>query len=209
MKRAISGAIIGVMSWSGLSGNALAADCASRLDMNALRLAAMQQELMVAALSCHEIARYNQFVLSHQPELIDSDARLKSFFIARGGRAGEAAYHTFKTELANDSSLRSVREVETFCGEADRAFDAALQAPSLSSLLGDSSIGGDVPYAMCPTVQAARELAPAESLRSPLPARRGDNGSSWPDVSPPSRGASTPDDIVLPSPHREADDPSP
>src|SRR5579862_8593306 len=93
-----------------LSGTAWGG-CVSDADMAALKTAALQQELMVAAFSCHDVALYNRFVRSHQPELIDSDARLKAYFIQRdGGKRGEAAYHTYKTELANSSSLNSLRD---------------------------------------------------------------------------------------------------
>ncbi len=66
---------------------------------------------MVAAFTLsRRRSRYNNgFVLAHQPELIDSDdAPLKAYFVHRDARSGEAAYHAYKTELANTSSLRSV-----------------------------------------------------------------------------------------------------
>src|SRR6266481_627932 len=110
MKRAIGGVVAGLLALNGSVARAWGADCASPADLAALRTAALQQELMVAAFSCHDIARYNRFVLEHQPELIDSDARLKAFFVHRDARHGEAGYHTHKTELANDSSLRSIRD---------------------------------------------------------------------------------------------------
>ena len=54
-----------------MGGNALAAaassaGCASDEDMSALRAAAVQQRLMVAALSCHAFEHYNKFVLAYQ-----------------------------------------------------------------------------------------------------------------------------------------------
>src|SRR6185295_4067922 len=102
-----------------LVANALGATCVDADDVAALRTAAIQQELMVAALTCHDINRYNHFVLSRRAELIDSDARLKAFFIHRSGEAG---YHAYKTELANAASLRSIRRSEAFCSHADAVF---------------------------------------------------------------------------------------
>ena len=122
------------------------ADCVGRDDLSALRTAAMQQELMVAALTCHDIQRYNRFVVSHQGELIDSDNRLKAFFIQRGG---EARYHTFKTELANDASLRSIRETDSFCADARARFDVAERPISLAAFVSREPVSLGGPYRSC------------------------------------------------------------
>jgi hypothetical protein len=45
-----------------LAHPALAAGCASPADASALKTAVMQQELMVAALQCHEASAYTRFV---------------------------------------------------------------------------------------------------------------------------------------------------
>jgi hypothetical protein len=128
--------------------SAQSADCESSTYMEPLKVAAMQQELMVAALTCHDIARYNRFVSSRQPELFESDNRLKAYFVHRTG--GEAAYHTFKTELANDSSLRSIRDPGAFCGHADSMFDVADGSMSLSALVGAQSFALGVAFRDCP-----------------------------------------------------------
>ena len=62
-----------------LTGNAWAG-CISPADMAALKTAAMQQELMVASFSWHDIDLYYHLVWSLQPDLIHPDARLISFF---------------------------------------------------------------------------------------------------------------------------------
>ena len=88
---------------------ALAAGCASPGDASALKTAVMQQELMVAALQCHEADAYNRFVMTYRGELQSSDAALKAFFVRRGGEHGEAGYDTFKTKAANLSALEQAR----------------------------------------------------------------------------------------------------
>jgi len=65
---------------------ATASGCARPADMNALRTAAMQQRLMVAALSCGESQSYNQFVRSYQPELQASDKNLQAYFRRVNGK---------------------------------------------------------------------------------------------------------------------------
>ena len=93
---------------------ALAAGCASPNEAAALRTAVLQQELMVAALQCHEADAYNRFVMSYRGELQTSDAILKSFFVRRGGEHGEAGYDTFKTKAANLSALEQARHGGAF-----------------------------------------------------------------------------------------------
>ena len=64
-----------------LAGNAWAAgSCVRPQDVTALRTAALQQQLMVAALTCHDVAAYNRFVISHQGALQVSDKALMDFF---------------------------------------------------------------------------------------------------------------------------------
>jgi len=106
----------------------------------------MQQELMVAALQCHEASAYNRFVIAYRPELQDSDAALKAFFVRRGGEHGEAGYDTFKTKAANLSALEQARDARAFCADAHALFEAALgNRGSLMSFVdtrsGDTGLG--------------------------------------------------------------------
>jgi hypothetical protein len=109
-----------------LANPALAAGCASPTDASALKTAVLQQELMVAALQCHETSAYNRFVMSYRGELQSSDASLKAFFVRRGGEHGETGYDTFKTKAANLSALEQARDSNSFCADAHALFTAAL-----------------------------------------------------------------------------------
>jgi hypothetical protein len=104
----------------------------------ALHTAALQQELMVAAFLCHDIAAYNDFVLSHQAALQESDRALMAYFERQSPVAAFDAYNLYKTELANASSLRRAQD-RRFCTRADANFRAAVGRP-LAQLLGQ------VPY---------------------------------------------------------------
>jgi len=108
-----------------LANAAMAAGCASAADATALKTAVMQQELMVAALQCHEAGAYNRFVINYRSELQSSDATLKAFFVKRGGEHGEAGYDTFKTKAANLSGLEQARDAKAFCADAHALFAAA------------------------------------------------------------------------------------
>ncbi|HEX3942821.1 MAG TPA: hypothetical protein VHW69_01920 [Rhizomicrobium sp.] len=101
--------------------------CAKPEEVSAIQTAAIQQELMVAALTCNEISRFNAFQTGFAPELRRSDATLARMFKRLyGPRGGEAAYHTFKTKLANDASMRSIHDNPSYCQEAGSWLAGAL-----------------------------------------------------------------------------------
>ena len=106
---------------AGSAGNAWA--CAQPNDMAALRVAALRQHLMVAALACHEAAYFNRFVTSYQGEFQESDHALMKFFVHQG--SGEDGYNAYKTHEANESSLRSLHDPR-YCAAAESAFYVAL-----------------------------------------------------------------------------------
>jgi len=113
--------------------------CVSRSDAMALKTAAVQQQLMVAAFMCHDTKAYNLFVHTYQTDLQKSDASLKSYFVHRLGRRGQAAYDTYKTKAANLAGLSQARNSEAFCGATDRLFAQALNSRmSLSSFVEDA-----------------------------------------------------------------------
>lgn len=146
-----------------LADPAMAAGCANPAEAAALKTAVMQQELMVAALQCHESSAYNRFVVAYRPELQESDAALKAFFVRRGGEHGEAGYDTFKTKAANLSALEQARDAHAFCADAHALFEAALaNRGSLMSFVdtrsGNSGIGN-----VC-----------VESKPAPMPVRTAD-----------------------------------
>ena len=107
------------------AATANSAGCANPEDMFAVRAAAVQQRLMVAAFSCHAIDRYNKFVTTYQKDLQASDRALQNFFLRLNDKTGIADYHSFKTRLANTSSIQSFRDA-SFCADAQTTFDAAL-----------------------------------------------------------------------------------
>lgn len=114
--------------------------CVSPSDAMALKTAAVQQQLMVAAFMCHDTNVYNNFVRTYQIELQESDAALKSHFVHRLGHRGEAAYDTYKTKVANLSALSQAKNDGAFCSAADHLFAEALESRvSLRSLVENAS----------------------------------------------------------------------
>lgn len=131
----------------------------------------IQQELMVAALTCNEIEHFNAFQTSYGPELRTADARLERMFKRLYGAArGEAEYHAFKTRLANHSSIRSIRNNADYCREANLVFQAALtpDKPSLESFVAGVQVVEDSPVDSC-QLRVAVGLAGAKAVPDVVP----------------------------------------
>lgn len=153
-----------------LSNPALAAGCATPMEAAALKTAVMQQEMMVAALQCHESGAYNRFVNTFRPELQSSDEALKAFFVRRGGEHGEAGYDAFKTKAANLSALEQARDGHAFCADAHALFQAALaHHGSLVSFVNTRSADADVAN-ICIESRPAPVLAKVDA-KAPAPVK--------------------------------------
>jgi hypothetical protein len=126
--------------------------CAKANEVTAIQVSAIQQELMVAALTCDQVANFNAFQTGFSKELRASDAVLEKMFKrVFGGRVGEDHYHAFKTRLANSSSIRSIHDNPGYCHEAAEAFSAALTSsrPTLAAFASSVTVHDDSPVDSC------------------------------------------------------------
>ena len=115
-------ATVAGLSLSLTAGTGWAADvCARAPDLVALQVAALQQQLMVAALTCDDVSLYNSFVITYQKDLVASDEALQAFFDRFGDAEGTPAYHSFKTKMANVYSARSASDKKRFCANVARS----------------------------------------------------------------------------------------
>ncbi len=140
---------------------AQAASCANPIEMSAVRTAAVQQRLMVAALTCHAIAQYNRFVTAYQAELQQSDRQLQDFFRRLYGQSGTSNYHSFKTRLANTSSMDSIKEGLGYCADAQATFDSALSdgRKSLTDFLSTQFTEAERAFSPCDSLTASSNRA--------------------------------------------------
>lgn len=147
--------------------------CARPSEVTAIQAAAIQQQLMVAALTCHDVAEYNAFQTSYSRELRRSDHRLKSMFIRLYGRRGVPKYHAFKTRLANKSSMRSIRNNSGYCQQAKVAFDAALGAnkPRLADFVSSVPVNQTSPVVSCNVRMGMRDATSPNVVPKPNPLR--------------------------------------
>jgi hypothetical protein len=136
-----------------MSTNAWAAGapCTAPRELEAIKTAAVQQELMVAALSCNATPRYNQFVTTFQEALQASDRALQAFFRRTEGRGATAAYHAFKTRMANAASRKSIAHITNYCDGAEVMFVSALDSgpPNLAGFLSAQPSAEADQYSVC------------------------------------------------------------
>lgn len=145
--------------------------CARPNEVTAIQAAAIQQELMVAALTCNEVSQFNAFQTGYSRELRTSDnALLGMFKRLYGPRQGQAEYHSFKTRLANNSSIRSSQGNPDFCHEAREVFAAALgtERPSLAGFVSGIEVTEQNPVNSC-EISVAMGLAGAKSVPNVVP----------------------------------------
>jgi len=159
---------------SGMAGNVMAATqagCARPDEMAAVKTAAIQQRLMVAALSCDAAQLYNSFVSTYQKDLQASDRSLQSFFRRLNGKSGTEDYHAFKTRLANSSSMASIGDITGYCAGAKQLFDDALNSArsTLAAFVANRETAADTVFEQCPVLTAGNSGAPIPPSVVPVP----------------------------------------
>jgi hypothetical protein len=144
--------------------------CAAPAEVTAMGATFIQQELMVAALTCSQIDSFNAFQTHFGPELRASDKALMHMFVRMFGRAGEPQYHAFKTKLANDSEMRSIQGNRDFCAAASTVFQSALGAvkPSLRDFVAAMQIAdtGAVPSCQVQTAAPAQAAVQRDRIEN-------------------------------------------
>lgn len=108
--------------------------CAQPEEMQAIRIRALQTELMLAGLSCNGRQHYNHFVRSFRSELKTYATALRSYFHRAYGKSGENEMNQFITRLANESSTRSVHGADVFCSNAREWFSTVEQQKNLRNV---------------------------------------------------------------------------
>ncbi len=175
MRKMLKGAAA-VLALSAMASDGLAAasvkGCAGPSDMIAIKTAAVQQKLMVAALSCNAVPLYNRFVTTYRKDLQASDRTLENFFRRRNGKTGSSDYHAFKTHLANASSMQSIGNMPAYCQSAKATFEAAFapKKADLAAFITTQPTSADNAFAPC-QVRTAQAAKPAAAKRSAVGAK--------------------------------------
>lgn len=144
--------------------------CARPAEVTAIQVAAVQQQLMVAALTCHDVSSFNAFQTDFSRDLRASDRRLHSMFRRLYGRRGTREYNAFKTRLANDSSMRSIHDNAGYCQEAKTIFSQALapSRPSLANFVSAVPVHESGPVESC-SIRVANGLSGHRAIPTVVP----------------------------------------
>ena len=157
-----------------LGTNAIAAPrCAKPDEVTAIQASMIQQELMVAASPATRWSISTRSRPISAPSCGQSDAALARMFMRLyGARRGEAEYHSFKTRLANHSSIRSIHDNVGYCHEAATVFGAALTTdkPSLGSFVAGVQVVEAYPVDSC-EVRVQVGLAGAKVVPDVVPSQ--------------------------------------
>ena len=105
-------------------------------EVNAVNVRILQSEMMVAALTCNMRTRYNTVVVRYQGELVSHARVLKKMFRRDHGARAQSELDGFVTQLANDASIRSIRERQTFCTNATKMFTTILAGENTLAATG-------------------------------------------------------------------------
>jgi hypothetical protein len=134
-----------------------AAACALADEKAALDTRVLQSELMVAALTCGENARYGVFVKKFEPILVANGDALRHYFRRAYGGAGETRMNRMVTQLANAASIRSMSQAKpAYCASRGQLFSEvlALRTQDLAGFVSRLSYTGEHGVRPC-TQQAA------------------------------------------------------
>jgi hypothetical protein len=168
VKTGTAALMLACMTGNAFAAAASASGCARPEDMNALKSAAIQQRLMVAALSCNAAAAYNDYVKSYQKELQAADRALQNFFRRMAGAAGQEKYHAYKTHLANASSMQSIGNITAYCDSTKATFEASAtnSKAGLKTFVDAQEFAVEEEYRPC-EVRTAGAAAPPQAVPVP------------------------------------------
>lgn len=118
-----------------ISTSAMAYPCAKHEEIEAIRIRALQTELMMAGLSCNGKKHYNRFVKQNRTELKSYAKSLRGYFERNFSGNAETEMDQFITKLANDSSKRSLKNgAKSFCSDANTLFKAVSKEDDLGNV---------------------------------------------------------------------------
>jgi len=93
-------------------------------EVNAVNVRILQSEMMVTV------------VVRYQGELVSHARVLKKMFRRDHGARAQSELDGFVTQLANDASIRSIRERQTFCTNATKMFSSILSGENTLAATG-------------------------------------------------------------------------
>ena len=149
-------AAMSLIAMSAAQARTVSSACASAVEIHAIQVAAVHQELTDAALACgpKSVSLFNRFQTIFSKELRRSDATMLSMFKRLNGNArGNAAYDSFKTRTIARAEIRRTKPGahDNFCRAAELVFAAALapDKPVLEDFVSGVPVNETSPVDSC------------------------------------------------------------
>jgi hypothetical protein len=153
-------------------------NCASAMEVSAIQVSAVQQQLTDAALACgpNAVAEFNRFQTVFGAELRKSDAvMLRMFKRLNGNARGNAEYDAYKTRAIAHAEQRRTKPGAhaEFCRAADIVFAAALapDKPVLEDFVSGVPVNEANPVDSC-EIKVATSLVGVQAGVDVLPTAR-------------------------------------
>jgi hypothetical protein len=123
--------------------------CARPAEIGAFNIAALKANLMVVALKCNEVSRYNDFVGRYRQMLIRNEEMADGYFRRNNKRRWQESRDSYITSLGNAQSQRATVLGDQFCRLTHGEMDEVMALSGLVDLPGyANSKTQSVPQAM-------------------------------------------------------------
>ena len=149
--------------------------CAHHTEVTAFSVAALQSNLMVAALSCRADDKYNAFITRYRPALLQQAKTAETYFSRNDKRRWQQTRDEYVSQLANAQSQRAMVLGSQFCERTLGEFDEVMALGKPEELPGfadtkTQSIPQALKFSECPAGSPAPAAQPAPA-KPPKPAR--------------------------------------
>lgn len=144
-----------------LATPAIAQQCIPASQQASFNAYALQNYLMVMAITCDRQDDYNRFVTQHRALLGAVERDLRNHF-ARAG--GARAHDLFKTNAANGNSQANLRQGNLFCANTAQAFPTVMPMTTRQQM-SEYAVANRIGSEFVPPVCAGSTAAPAAAAR--------------------------------------------
>lgn len=135
--------VSGLLAIGLLTSNVATAQCVRSGEYPAFDITALQNKLMVTALTCDARDKYDAFVMKYRPELVSQEKALSSYFSRAPGRRARQQHDDYMTQLSNSQSSTGLRQGSLYCRYNLGVFDEVMALRS-SAELTDYAAGKSV-----------------------------------------------------------------
>ncbi len=149
--------VSGLVAVGLLTSNVATAQCVRPGDYPAFDITALQNKLMVTALTCDARDKYDAFVMKYRPELASQNKALSNYFSRANSRRARQQQDDYMTQLSNSQSSTGLRQGTLYCQYNLGVFDEVMALRSsaeLTDYAAGKSVMQPIPMSECGTAAA-------------------------------------------------------